>query len=544
MKISQTRAAPQPPNAATADLVIVGAGFGGMYMLHRARGLGLSAVVFETADDVGGTWYWNRYPGARCDVESIEYSFSFSDELQQHWRWSERYATQPEILRYAKHVADRFELRRDIRFNTRVKTAAFNDATGRWTVTTDTGDTVNAQFVVMATGPLSATNTPPFPGAQSFEGDSYHTGAWPHHEVDFTGKRVGIIGTGSSAVQAIPLLAKQAKSLHVFQRTAAYAVPARNGPMNAELEADIRTDYPGYRARNLAMPTAFGSHLPIATKSALEATPVERRERFEAMWQLGGFAFGRSFTDLVSDSRANEMAAQFIRDKIAAIVLDPAVAKLLSPTHPVMCKRLCVDSGYFETFNRESVHLVDISTAPIEEITPRGLRAGDRNYEFDSLIYATGFDAMTGTLLRIDIRGREGLPLKNHWDAGPRNYLGLTTAGFPNLFMLVGPGSPSALTNVLMQIEQHVQWVAECIAWMRAHGKRTLEASADAEQRWVEHVHEMAARTVYPGCNSWYSGANIPGKPRMFMALLGFPPYARKCEEVAANGYEGFEVTA
>jgi len=531
-----------PDDLGEVDLLIVGAGFGGMYMLHRARQLGFTARVYEAADGVGGTWYWNRYPGARCDVESIEYSFSFDEQMQLDWRWTERYAAQPEILRYANHVADRFDLRRDIRFATRVTEAAFDEAGACWTVRTDRGDLARARFLVMATGPLSTANLPAIDGIERFAGDTFHTGRWPHQPVDFTGRRVGIIGTGSSAVQAIPIIAQQASRLFVFQRTPAYAVPARNGPLDPALEARIKADYPGFRARNLRMPAAFGSHLPVPTRSALEVPDDERREVYEAAWRTGGFAFGRTFIDLLTDPAANQTAQQFIRDKIASIVRDPDVARRLMPHHPVLCKRLCVDSGYYETFNRDNVELVDVSAQPIERITPTGLRAGGRDFEFDSLIFATGFDAMTGTLLRIDIRGRGGRALRDKWADGPLNYLGLAVEGFPNLFTIVGPGSPSALTNVLMQIEQHVNWIGDCLAWLRAHDRRTIEAGPDAERAWVAHVNATAERTVFTGCNSWYLGANIPGKPRMFMALPGFPPYAEKCAEVAQHDYEGFQV--
>jgi cyclohexanone monooxygenase len=395
----------------------------------------------------------------------------------------------------------------------------------------------------MATGPLSTANVPAIPGLDGFEGRVYHTGQWPHEEVDFAGQRVGIVGRGSSAVQAIPIIARQARELVVFQRTPAYAVPAHNAPLDPAYEARVKADYAGFRARNRQMATAFGANLPPPRGSALEASPEERARVYEAGWKLGGFAFGRSFNDLLLDPRANETAAEFVRDKIRATVRDPAVAARLMPRTPMMCKRLCVDTGYYETFNRPNVRLVDVGEHPIEAILPRGLRTGGRDHALDSLIFATGFDAMTGTLLRIDIRGRDGLTLKQKWADGPLNYLGLAAAGFPNLFMIVGPGSPSALANVIVQIEQHVDWVCGCIASMRANGRSTIEAPPEAEQAWVEHVDAVAQRTIFPGCNSWYLGANIPGKPRRFMALFGFPPYVQKCDEVAARDYEGFRFT-
>ena len=522
------------------DVVIVGAGFAGLYMLHRVRGLGFKVRLFEAGSGVGGTWYWNRYPGARCDVESMEYSYQFSEALQQEWRWSERYAAQPEILRYANHVADRFDLRRDMQFDTRVAGAEFREKDNRWSVRTHDAGEVSARFLVMATGCLSSTNLPRIEGLESFAGEVYHTGRWPHHPVDFSGKRVGVIGTGSSAVQSIPLIAREAASLTVFQRTATYSVPARNAPLDPAREAQIKADYAGFRARNSRMPNAFGSYLPRNETPALSVGQAERDRAFEARWRHGGLFFLGAFGDLIFNAEANQTAAGFVRSKIRETVRDPSVAKLLEPRQVIGCKRLCIDSGYYETFNRPNVHLVDISKAPIEAITPRGLRTGGREYEFDSIVFATGFDAMTGALFAIDIRGRDGLALREKWRDGPRTYLGLGTAGFPNLFVIAGPGSPSVLTNMLVSIEQHVNWIAACIGFMRAHGHARIEARVAAEDDWVAHVNSIADRTVYPLCNSWYLGANVPGKPRVFMPLLGFPQYVAKCDEVAARGYEGF----
>ena len=535
----------QPAGQARArgdlDVVIVGAGFGGMYMLHRARGLRLSALVFEAAAGVGGTWYWNRYPGARCDIESMEYSFGFSEELQQQWRWTERYAAQPEILRYANHVADRFDLRRDIRFRTRVTAAVFDDARTRWTVRTDRGDELSAKYLVMATGPLSTANLPAIPGLDGFEGRVFHTGQWPHEEVDFAGQRVGIVGTGSSAVQAIPIIAGQAAELTVFQRTAAYAAPAHNAPLDRQFEARIKADYAGFRARNRRMHGGFGSLLPPNPVSALAVSAEEREAAFEARWKIGGFAILGAFNDLLLNPQSNAFVAEFVRGKIRTIVKDPATAALLCPTHTIGCKRLCVDSGYYESFNRPNVRLVDISQAPIERFTATGLRSGGREFGFDALVLATGFDAMTGTMMRLDLRGRGGLPIQQKWHAGPLNYLGLGIAGFPNLFNIAGPGSTSAFTNVIVAIEQHVDWIADCVAHLDRHGLSTIEATAAAEAAWAEHVDAAARRTVFLSCNSWYLGANVPGKPRMFMPLAGgFPQYAERCAQVARNGYEGF----
>ncbi len=544
----------------SVDVLIVGAGFAGMYMLHKVRQQGLRAQVFEAGDGVGGTWYWNRYPGARCDVESMEYSYQFSEDMQQEWRWSERYAAQPEILRYANQVADRFKLRDGIQFETRVTAAHFDEARGRWQV--ETGATLpdpsgsrtnqggmrtgrwSCRFLILATGCLSSANRPAFDGLDDFEGESFHTGQWPHEPVDFTGKVVGVIGTGSSAVQSIPIIAQQAKHLVVFQRTPSYAVPAHNGPIDPGHEARVKADYAGFRARNSLMPGALGSIYPRNDASVLDASDEERKAAFEFRWQRGGLSFTGTYGDLMLKTEANAYAAEFVREKIRATVRDPAVAAKLIPKHVLGCKRLIIDTGYFETFNRPNVELVDISDAPIERMTQSGLRAAGRDFALDSIVFATGFDAMTGSIAKIDIRGRQGLKLKDKWQAGPRSYLGLNTNGFPNLFTISGPGSPSVLTNMLVSIEQHVNFIDECINHMRKHGHALIEAKAAAEDAWINHVNLVANQTVYPSCNSWYLGANVPGKTRVFMPLVGFPPYVEKCEQVVARGYEGFEFTA
>ena len=524
------------------DLLIVGAGFAGMYMLIRARELGFCAQVIEAGDDVGGTWYWNRYPGARCDVESLEYSYGFDETLQQSWQWSERFAPQPEILAYARHVAERFDLRRDIVFGARVVRAWFDEAADGWNVGVDQGQEYRARFVVMATGCLSSTNLPMIDGIESFAGPRYHTGQWPHEPVDFRGMRVGVIGTGSSAVQSIPVIAAQARELFVFQRTATYSVPAHNAPLDPRYEAKVKADYRGFRARNRLMAAAFGSNLGVSDASALAASPQQLEQAFDERWRVGGLGFTRAFGDILLDGRANALAAEFVRGKIREQVDDPATAALLTPAQPVACKRLCVDTGYYRTFNLPHVHLVDISGTGIEQITPTGLRAGGRDFTVDALVFATGFDAMTGTLLKMDIRGRGGLTLGEKWHAGPLNYLGLGIAGFPNLFTISGPGSPSVLTNMIVSIEQHVRWIADCLAWMRDKGLRRIEAAEGAERDWVGHVNMVASHTIYPGCNSWYLGANVPGKKRVFMPLLGFPAYVEKCDAVVAAGYAGFEL--
>jgi cyclohexanone monooxygenase len=526
------------------DVVVVGAGFAGMYMLHRLRGLGMSAIVFEAGSDVGGTWFWNRYPGARCDVESMQYSFGFCDALQQEWRWSELYAGQSEILRYAQHVADRLDLRRDIRFETRVTALHFDAAAAHWIVRTDRGESVAARFCVMATGCLSTAKVPDFPGLGGFRGQTYHTGAWPHEGVDFSGQTVGIIGTGSSAIQAIPVIARQAAHLFVFQRTPNYSIPAHNRPMTPDYERQWKADYADRRHRAKQMRTAI--LLELNDKPALQATEAERLAEYEARWRAGGIPFMAAFNDLLLSQAANDTAAAFVRAKIRAIVRDPAVAERLMPTdYPIGTKRICLDTDYFETFNRDNVTLVDVRSAPVAAITRDGLRTREASYRLDSIVFATGFDAMTGTLLAIDITGRDGCRLREAWAMGPRAYLGLMSAGFPNLFMVTGPGSPSVISNMIMSIEQHVDWIADCLAHLRSHGLATIEATAAAEDAWTAHVAEAGDRTLYPRANSWYMGANIPGKPRVLLPYLGgFPAYQRKCDEVAAQGYAGFRMQA
>jgi len=522
------------------DVAIVGAGFAGLYMVHRARGMGLSVRAVEAGGGVGGTWYWNRYPGARCDVESMEYSYQFSDELQQEWEWTERYASQPEILAYANHVADRFDLRRDIQFNTRIVSAIYDETADRWTLRTDTSGELRAQYLVMATGCLSSARIPDFPGLDQFQGATYHTGRWPHEGVDFSDQCVGVIGTGSSGIQSIPIIARQARQLTVFQRTATYSVPARNGPLDEDERRTIKADYAGFRARNSLTQTAIGSRLPVSESSALTVAPDERANVYETRWEHGGLPFLGAFVDLLFDRDANETAAEFVRAKIRGIVKDPDVAERLSPRTVIGCKRLCVDTGYFETFNRNNVELIDVSESPIDEITAHGLRVAIREFELDAIVFATGFDAMTGALSNIDIRGRDGRSLQEAWADGPRTYLGLGVAGFPNLFTISGPGSPSVLTNMIISIEQHVNWIAACIGYVRDHGHRRIEATVEAQDAWVDHVNMIADFTLFPSCNSWYLGANVPGKPRVFMPLLGYPAYVEKCNDVATKSYEGF----
>jgi cyclohexanone monooxygenase len=511
-----------------------------MYAVYRLRARGLKVQAFEAGQDVGGTWYWNRYPGARCDVESIEYQYGFSDEIAQGWTWSERYATQPEIIRYADYVARELDLRRHISFETRVVSAIFDEATASWTVETDKGDRVTAQFCVMATGCLSASRVPDIPGRDSFAGAQYHTGAWPHEGVDFAGQRVAVIGTGSSGVQSIPVIATQAAHLTVFQRTPNFSLPALNAPMDPDFVKEAKAKFADERKRVRA--TNSASSRPAANRSALSVTEEERLRDFETRWGQGGFAFMTSYNDLFTSREANDLAAEFVRNRIRAIVKDPKVAELLTPTnHPIGTKRLCLDTEYYETYNRPNVSLVDISKTPIERITPAGVMVAGTEYAVDAIVFATGFDAMTGALLRIDIRGRGGLTLREKWEAGPRTYLGLGIAGFPNLFTITGPGSPSVLVNVIIAIEQHVDWVADCIAHVRARGFATIEAEIDAEDRWVAHVNEKADETLYPLANSWYVGANVPGKPRVFMPYVGgVSAYIQICDAIVADGYRGF----
>jgi cyclohexanone monooxygenase len=531
------------PSAAApdvVDVVVVGAGLAGLYMLYRLRGLGMSARAFEAGGGVGGTWYWNRYPGARCDVESMEYSYSFSDELQQHWEWSERYAAQPEILRYINHVADRFDLRRDVQCATRVTAAVWDEATSRWTIRTDRGDRVSARFCIMATGCLSSAQAPPFPGLDTFQGHWYHTGHWPHAGVDFTGQRVGVVGTGSSAIQSIPIIARQAAHLYVFQRTPNFSVPAHNGPLDPNVVRRWKAEYPALRRQ--ARESRVGLLLERKEESALEVSAEARRQEYQARWDRGGLGFTAAFADVLTNRAANDTAAEFIRDRIRDIVRDPAVADALLPRdYPAGTKRMCVDTDYYATFNRANVTLVDVRRAPIEAITPGGLRTRDAEYALDSIVFAIGFDAMTGALRAIDIRGRGGRTLGETWAAGPRAYLGLAIAGFPNLFTITGPGSPSVLSNMIVSIEQHVDWIADCLAHLRAAGAATIEATPAAEAAWAAHVADVGHATLYPAANSWYMGANIPGKPRVFMPYVGgVGAYRQRCQAVADNGYEGF----
>ena len=531
-----------PDSGSVLDIAIVGAGFGGMYMLYRARKAGLTARAFDTATDVGGTWYWNRYPGARCDIESMQYSYSFDDALQQEWNWSERFATQPEILDYARHVAERYDLRRDIRFETRIDSAVYDEADALWTLTTDGGETVRARYAVMATGCLSTARLPDIPGRDSFAGATYHTGDWPHEGVDFTGLKVGVIGTGSSAIQAIPVIAEQAAQLTVFQRTPNYSVPARNQKMTEEYAQSWKQDYPRFR-KEARETTRSGILYDFPKQGALEVDDAARQAEYEARWEKGGTNFASAFNDLLIDDEANFTAAEFVRERIREIVKDPDTAETLCPKdYPIFTKRICVDTDYFATFNKPTVTLVDLRKTPIDAITSKGVLTSDQEREFDAIVFATGFDAMTGALTSMDIRGRGGRSLKEKWAEGPRAYLGLMAEGFPNLFMVTGPGSPSVLSNMIVSIEQHVDMISDIVAHAEATGAKAVEATSEAEDAWVAHVNEVAGATLYPKAASWYMGANIPGKPRVFMPYIGVDRYRAQCNEVLENGFRGFAI--
>jgi cyclohexanone monooxygenase len=537
---------PQYSSDDNLDAAVIGAGFSGLYMLHRLQNLGLRAKIFEAAADIGGTWYRNRYPGARCDNESMDYSYSFDEALQQEWRWTERYASQPEILRYINHVADRFNLRRNIVLNARIASAWFEEISGKWMLTTEGGSVITARFCIMATGCLSMPRQPDIPGIADYRGRAFHTGRWPHEPVDFTDEAVAVIGTGSSAIQLVPVIAEQARRLTVFQRTANFSVPARNVPMTEAYERSCKSDYAA-RRRQARENTRVGWIYEVNDQSAMAVDDEGRKTQFERRWANGGVNFLNSFNDILVNKDSNDAAAEFIRAKIRTIVQDPRSAAALSPDdHPVGTKRICCDSGYYETFNRPNVTLIDTRRTPIACFNASGICDGDGViHSFDSVIYATGFDAITGALAAIEICGRAGLSLKEAWSTGPRTYLGLMAVGFPNLFMITGPGSPSVLSNMLVSIEQHVEWISDCISFLGEAGSMTIEPEEEAQSGWVDHVNEVAQKTLFPQANSWYVGANIPGKPRVFMPYVGgVDVYRKLCAEVAAGGYRGFKIEA
>jgi cyclohexanone monooxygenase len=539
---------PGGPEAIEHDAIIVGAGFTGLYAIHELREkLGLSVQAFERGDGVGGTWYWNRYPGARCDVESLDYSYSFSPELEQEWEWTERYPAQPEIERYLNHVADRFDLRRSIQFSTTVASATWEEDSGRWLVETGSGDRHRAQFLVLGVGCLSSRLDPRdmFEGVDSFAGDWYHTGSWPKDGVDFTGKRVGVIGTGSTGIQLIPQAAETAERVFTFQRTPNYSVPAQNRPMDQGYANDLKARYRDHRAAARLSP--FGQIVKVGEVNqgpALAVSEEIRRGEFEKAWERGGgVAMLLAFGDLLADLDANDTVSEFVRSKIREIVTNPEVAAQLSPTdYPLGAKRICVDTDYYKTYNRENVELVPVRENRIRRLTPAGIELEDgTEIELDIVVFAIGYDAMTGALLDIDIRGRGGESLREHWVDGPRTYLGLVAPGFPNMFMVTGPQSPSVLTNMVVSIEQHVDWLADAIRHMREAGIVTIEATAAGQDAWVKHVNEVGSLTLFAGGDSWYTGANVPGKPRIFMPYAGgLGNYWGIIQNVAAEGYEGF----
>ena len=523
------------------DVVVVGAGFSGLYLLYRLRKAGFSTRVFERGGDVGGTWYWNRYPGARCDVESLQYSYSFDEQLQQDWHWPEKFSAQPDILAYANHVADRFNLKKDIEFNIEVKASWFDENLKTWKITTNTGEEINAQYFIMATGCISTTQIPNIKGLSDYVGNTFHTGNWPHEEVDFSGQSIAVIGTGSSGIQSIPVLAKQAKKLTVFQRTPNYSIPSQNEPMTKKYERSWKDVY-SERRKEMRY-SAHGSLKDLNDVPALSVDEDQRQELYTKRWAIGGTGFLGSFNDLLTNADANYTAAEYVRQQIKRVVKDKETAEILCPrSYPIGTKRICIDTGYFETYNRENVKLVDISKKPIQRLVTDGIIVDDQLYAFDSIIFATGFDAMTGSIFNVDIKGRDGLALKEKWNAGPKTYLGLMSASFPNLFMITGPGSPSVKSNMIMSIEQHVDLVIETLLSMRRKGLSVVEPELEAENKWVDHVQEVANKTLFPQANSWYMGANIPGKPRLFMPYIGgVGAYREICEEIVANNYRGFK---
>lgn len=527
-------------DAVNIDVAIVGAGFSGMFAVYKLRELGFKVQAFERGSDVGGTWYWNRYPGARCDAPSMQYSYQFSEDLQQQWHWTEKYAAQPEILDYCRHVAERFNLRQHIAFDTQVLSAHYDQSNSHWVIKTDKQKTYQAKFCVMASGCLSTTNLPEIEGIDSFQGEYFHTGRWPKEGVELAGKKVGVIGTGSTGIQVITTIAHEVEQLYVFQRTPQYSTPARNEPTDPNYEAAIKADYANFRAANYRRPLAIDIQLDPKAPKTFEVSDEERRAEYERRWQQGGMALLLAYRDSTVNKAANETVSEFIKQKIDEIVADQATAELLKPKHIYGCKRPCIDTGYFEVYNRQNVHLIDASEQGISEITSTGVRVGADHYDVDCLIFATGFDAMTGTLNRIDIRGLGGQPLKNKWLDGPRNYLGLVSSGFPNMFFVSGPGSPSVLTNMVATSEKQINWIGDCIDFMRRKDLSSIDAEPEAEASWLFEVQQAAERTLWSACDNWYYGANIPGKPRVFMPYVDWPTYLKKVEGVIDNNYEGF----
>jgi cation diffusion facilitator CzcD-associated flavoprotein CzcO/acetyl esterase/lipase len=533
-------------SAQQVDVAVVGAGFAGLYLLHRLRKAGLTAVALDTANDVGGTWYWNRYPGARCDIQTIDYSYTFDPELESAWTWSEKYATQPEILRYLGFVADRYDLRRDIRFGTKVTSATWDDKTARWELATDNGAPVSCRFYIMATGCLSAPKPPEIEGVKDFKGDIYFTSRWPHDEVKLAGKRVAVIGTGSSAIQSIPVIAEQASQLTVFQRTPNFALPAHNGPAPQDRATLLNSDRAAYREQ--ARWSLTGVPYPQQTAVSWQLSEDERRERFEKAWAAGDLVYilTQLWADQGTDTAGNALLADMIREKIRGIVKDPETAAALSPhDHPFGAKRPCLDTNYYATYNRPNVTLVNLRQEPISAITATAIKTGKRTFDVDVIVFATGFDAMTGAITAIHpIKGRGGKSIADVWAHGPQTYLGLTVAGFPNLFLITGPGSPSVLSNMAVSIEQHVDWVVDRLSALREAGFTAMEATETAQDGWQRHMADCATLTLHRLANTWYTGANVPGKPQGVMPYTGgVGPYRSICNEIVDQGMLGFRLT-
>lgn len=525
------------------DAIVVGAGVGGLRMLQELRSLGLSVRVIEAASDVGGTWYWNRYPGARTDSQSWVYAYSFSKELQDSWRWRERFPSQPEALSYLEHFADQFDLRRDITFNTKVKSAVFNDAHTSWTVSTDRGESYTCTYFITATGPLSEPYVPDFDGLDDFGGQWLLPQRWPKEPVDFVGKRVAVIGSGATAVQIAPLVAREAAELMVFQRTANWVLPARNDVITDFEDRDIKANYD--RIWNQARNHFYGFAMDLAGRTASDVSPEEQLRILERGWEIGGFGFiFETFDDILVNDEANKIVADFVRGKIRKIVSDPATAELLCPTdHPIAGKRPPLGHHYYETFNRENVRLIDVSSTPISRITPAGIQVGDDEYEADIIIFATGFDAVTGTLAQIDIRGRDGIALVDKWEHGPITHLGIAVEGFPNMFMVGGPQTPFA--NIPVVAEGIVEWIGAALKYMRDNGIERMEAEADASDRWRQLLDDIANSTVLvKGKRTWWSGDNVPGKPHAVLFYFGgVGLFRQECQAVVDADYEGFTFT-
>ena len=524
------------------DVLIVGAGFSGLYLIHKLRQIGLSCLALEAGEGIGGTWYWNRYPGARCDVPSFQYSFSFDKDLEQEWEWSERYAPQPEILDYAEHVAERFDLKRSIKLSTKVVSATFEEQNNTWSTTTESGDQYASRFVVFATGCLSVPFAPTINGLENFSGPVYHTGKWPHEQVSFEGLKVGFVGTGSSGIQSLPIVAKEAAEVTVFQRTANYSVPAHNSKANPEVSKQTKANYP--ELRELAKTTLSGVLTYPNTQSALEVPEEERTTVYEERWADGGLPFLGAYSDIMTDLQANETASEFFKNKIRGIVKDPATAELLCPKFPLGGKRMCVDTDFYQTFNRNNVTLISLKEEPIECLSSNAVHTTNRAIECDALVLATGFDAMTGALNAIETKGKDGQTLKDQWASGPQTYLGLMVNGFPNLFTVTGPGSPSVFTNMLMAIEQHVDWITDCLEQMKTKGQTLIEAKQATQDEWGQEVQRAGNQFLRSETDSWYNGANIEGKAQVFMPYMaGLPAYRAICDEVASENYRGFSIT-